>query len=101
MSRRRMAGLLRLRRHFSTLTAQILLASLSLLIFTVALGGFLFSMISNQTLDQQYQLRALGIATTTAQMSEIRSAVASGDPNHLINGIARQVMTAARTDYVV
>ena len=88
-------------RRFTTLTAQILLASLSLLIFTVALGGFLFSMISNQTLDQQYQLRALGIATTTAQMPEIRSAVASGDPGHVINGIARQVMTAARTDYVV
>ncbi|MEW1805855.1 sensor histidine kinase [Pseudarthrobacter sp. NPDC080039] len=88
-------------RRFSTLTAQILLASLSLLLFTVALGGFLFSMVSNQTLDQQYQLRALGIATTTAQMAEIRSALPAGDPDHVINGIARQVMTAARPDYVV
>src|SRR6476661_6193272 len=101
MSRRRMAGLLRLRRHFSTLTAQILLASLSLLLFTVVLGGLLFSMISNQTLDQQYQLRALGIATTTAQMSEIRSALAAGDPGHVIDGLAHGIMAAAQPDYVV
>ncbi|MFC0458597.1 ATP-binding protein [Arthrobacter liuii] len=92
---------LRGRHRFSTLTAQILLASLSLLVFTVALGGFLFSMISNQTLDQQYQLRALGIATTAAQMSEVRSALAAGDPGHVIDGIAHQVMAAAQPDYVV
>lgn len=96
-----MAGLLRLRRHFSTLTAQILLASLSLLLFTVVLGGLLFSMISNQTLDQQYQLRALGIATTTAQMPEIRSALAAGDPGHVIDGLAHGIMAAAQPDYVV
>ncbi|UUL77473.1 PAS domain-containing protein [Pseudarthrobacter sp. Fe7] len=91
----------RVRHRFSTLTAQILLASLSLLLFTVALGGFLFSMISNQTLDQQYQLRALAIATTTAQMSEVRSALAAGDAGHVIDGIAHRIMAAAQPDYVV
>lgn len=101
MNRNWAASRLWARRRFSTLTAQILLALLSLLILTVALGGFLFSIISNQTLDQQYQLRALGIATTTAQMTEVRSALVTGDPGHVINGIARQVMTAAQPDYVV
>lgn len=101
MSRKWAASRLWASRRFSTLTAQILLALLSLLILTVALGGFLFSIISNQTLDQQYQLRALGIATTTAQMTEVRSALKTGDPDHVINGIARQVMTAAQPDYVV
>ena len=101
MSRTSALQRLRAGRRFSTLTGQILLASLSLLLFTVALGGFLFSMISNQTLDQQYQLRALGIAATTAQMPEIRTALAAGDPGHTINGIAQQVMAAAQPDYVV
>ncbi|MBT2567201.1 sensor histidine kinase [Arthrobacter sp. ISL-85] len=101
MSWASLAPRLRLGRRFTTLTAQILLASLSLLLFTVVLGGFLYSIISNQTLDQQYQLRALGIAATTAQMPEIRSALAAGDPDHAIDGIAHEVMAAARPDYVV
>ncbi|WP_284975072.1 sensor histidine kinase [Arthrobacter sp. efr-133-TYG-104] len=89
------------RSRFSTLTTQILLASLSLLFLTVVLGGVLFTMISNQTLDQQYQLRALGIATTTAQMPEIRSALAAGDPQKVIAGLAQQITSAAQPDYVV
>ncbi|WP_427018200.1 ATP-binding protein [Pseudarthrobacter sp. P1] len=87
--------------HSSTLTTQILLASLSLLLLTVVLGGFLFTLISNQTLDRQYQLRALGIATTSAQMPEIRSALAAGDPKHVIDGLAREIATAAQSAYVV
>ncbi|MEZ2390147.1 ATP-binding protein [bacterium RCC_150] len=87
--------------HSSTLTTQILLGSLSLLVLTVVLGGFLFTMISNQTLDRQYQLRALGIATTTAQMPEIRSALATGDSGHVIAGLARKITAAAQSSYVV
>lgn len=101
MSRVSMAQRLRAGGHFSTLTAQILLASLSLLVLTVVLGGVLFTMISNQTLDQQYQLRALGIATTTAQMPEIRSALVAKDPNHVIAGLAQKITEAAQPDYVV
>lgn len=85
----------------STLTTQILVASLSLLVFTVVLGGFLFTLISNQTLDRQYQLRALGIATATAQMPEIRSALAAGDPEHVIGGLAKKIAAAAQPAYVV
>jgi len=77
--------------HSSTLTTQILLGSLSLLLLTMVLGGFLFTMISNQTLEWQYQLRALGIASTTAQMPEIRSALAAKDPQHIIDGLARAI----------
>ncbi|WP_427170740.1 ATP-binding protein [Arthrobacter sp. 92] len=85
----------------STLTTQILLASLSLLLLTVVLGGFLFTLISNQTLDRQYQLRALGIAATSAQMPEIRSALAAGDPKHVIDRLAREIAAAAQPAYVV
>ncbi|HEV7167855.1 MAG TPA: sensor histidine kinase, partial [Micrococcaceae bacterium] len=100
---RRPAVLSRLRtgRHSFTLTTQILQGSLSLLLLTVVLGGFLFTLISNQTLDGQYQLRALGIATTTAQMPEIRSALAAGDPAHVIDGLAQKITAAANPAYVV
>jgi len=101
VSRASVARRLRGGGHSSTLTTQILLGSLSLLVLTVVLGGFLFTMISNQTLDRQYQLRALGIATTTAQMPEIRSALAAGDPGHVIAGLAREITAAAQSSYVV
>jgi len=101
VSRASVARRLRGGGHSSTLTTQILLGSLSLLVLTVVLGGFLFTMISNQTLDRQYQLRALGIATTTARMPEIRSALAAGDPGHVIAGLAREITAAAQSSYVV
>ena len=101
MSRASVARRLRGGGHSSTLTTQILLGSLSLLVLTVVLGGFLFTIISNQTLDRQYQLRALGIATTTARMPEIRSALAVGDPGRVIDGFAREITAAAQSSYVV
>ena len=89
-------------RHRSlTLTTQILLGILSLLVLAVVLGGFLFTLLSNQTLDRQYQLRALGIATTTATMPQIRADLAAGDPQHRIEGLAALVMAAAKPAYVV
>lgn len=54
-----MAQRLRAAGHSWTLTTQILLASLSLLL-TVVLGGFLFTLISNQTLDRQYPVACPG-----------------------------------------
>lgn len=65
------------------------MASLSLLL-TVVLVGFLFALISNQALHRQYQLRALGIATTTAQVPEIRSALTAGDPTQILDGLAQE-----------
>jgi two-component system CitB family sensor kinase len=101
MSRASVAQRLRADGHSSTLTAQILRSSLLLLLLTVVLGGVLFTLISNQTLDRQYQLRALGIASTTAQMPEIRSAMAAGDPTHIIDGLAHEITSAAQSAYVV
>jgi two-component system CitB family sensor kinase len=101
VSRASVTERLRAGEHSWTLTTQILLATLSLLVLTVVLGGWLFTLISNQTLDRQYQLRALGIATTTAQMPEIRSSLAAGDPTHVIDGFARQITAAAQSAYVV
>ncbi|HEY8702215.1 MAG TPA: sensor histidine kinase [Arthrobacter sp.] len=74
---------------------------LSILVLTVTMGGILFSLISNQTLERQYQLRALGIAATVAQMPEVAAALATGDPGHSIQTLATRVQTEARPDYVV
>ncbi|MCQ9162663.1 MULTISPECIES: sensor histidine kinase [unclassified Arthrobacter] len=84
-----------------TLTTQILLSMLSLLLLAVVLGAFLFTVVSNQTLDRQYQLRALGIATTTAAMPEVRSALEAKDPHHTIAALAREIVATANPSYVV
>jgi len=84
-----------------TLTTQILLSMLSLLVLAVVLGAVLFTVVSNGTLDRQYQLRALGIATTTAAMPEVRTALAAKDPHHDIEELAKQIVAAANPSYVV
>lgn len=90
-----------LNRRARTLTAQIFLWTMSIVMFTVTLGGLLFSMASNQTLDRQYQLRALGIATTVSQMPQIRTALQDGDPQHTIASLAAAVVDSAQPAYVV
>ncbi|KHL04034.1 ATP-binding protein [Sinomonas humi] len=81
--------------------SQILVWTLCILLLTVALGGFVTSQITRQVLDDQYRLRALGIATTVAQMPEIVSDLEAKDPNHQIQALAEQVRLHAQPDYVV
>lgn len=83
------------------MSAQIALWMLSILVLTVTMGGVLFTLVSNQSLDREYKLRALGIATTVAQMPEVVIALGSGDQDHLIQAIATRVQSEARPDYVV
>ncbi|MDQ4502525.1 sensor histidine kinase [Sinomonas sp. ASV322] len=83
------------------LASQILVWTLCILLLTVALGGFVTSRIVRQTLDDQYRLRALGIATTVAQMPEIATDLETGDPSKRIQAIAEEVRIQAHPDYVV
>ncbi|WP_205759968.1 sensor histidine kinase [Arthrobacter sp. PAMC25564] len=83
------------------MTAQILIWMLSILVLTVTMGGVLFTMISNQSLDRQYQLRALGIAASVAQMPQIGAAMETGDPQHTIERLAAGVIDSAQPAYVV
>ncbi|MGO4385672.1 ATP-binding protein [Specibacter sp. RAF43] len=101
MSRTFVSKARRTQHRSMTLTTQILLGVLALLVLAVVLGGFLFTLVSNKTLDRQYQLRALGIATTTAAMPQIRTALAAGDPQHVIDGLAAGITAAANPAYVV
>ncbi|WP_211879521.1 ATP-binding protein [Pseudarthrobacter albicanus] len=84
-----------------TLTGQILIWVLSILVLTVTMGGVLFTLISNQSLDRQYRLRALGIAATVSQMPQIGAALQAGDPQHTIERLAAGVIDAAQPAYVV
>ncbi|WP_427134530.1 ATP-binding protein [Pseudarthrobacter sp. S9] len=83
------------------MTAQILIWMLSILVLSVTLGGFLFTMVSNQTLDRQYQLRALGIAATVSQTPQIRTALVAGDPQHSIALLATGIVDTGQAAYVV
>lgn len=83
------------------LASQILVWMLCILLLVVALGGFVTSQITRQNLDDQYRLRALGIATTVAQIPEIASDLEAKDPNHRIEALAQKVRLSAHPDYVV
>lgn len=83
------------------LASQILFWTLGLVVATVALGGLVASRITGQVLDDQYRLRALGVAESVAQMPEISSGVTAGDPTRRIQEIAAQVSMRAEVDYVV
>jgi two-component system CitB family sensor kinase len=84
-----------------TLASQILLGVLSILVITTSLGGFLYVTISNRQLDQQYQQRALDVAKTVAQMSDVRDALAAGDPQGFIQRRAEQVRQNTDAAYIV
>ncbi|GAA4045698.1 sensor histidine kinase [Arthrobacter methylotrophus] len=92
---------LRARWKARPLASQILVWLLCILFVTVTLGALLYTQISNQTLEDQYRLRALGIATTVAQMPEIVTSLGNGDPTHSIQAIATKVQSQAQPDYVV
>lgn len=83
------------------LASQILVWTLCLLLLTVALGGFVTNRITGQVLDEQFRQRALGVATTVAQMPEIAAALQTHDPSKRIQALAQQVRSQAQTDYVV
>lgn len=83
------------------LATQILVWVLCILLATVSLGGYLYSRISNDVLDREYQLRALGIATTFSQMPQLPAALKSGDPKHTIQQLAGKVIEEAQPAYVV
>ncbi|MEZ2389518.1 ATP-binding protein [bacterium RCC_150] len=92
---------LRARWKARPLASQILAWLLCILFVTVTLGALTYTQISNQSLEDQYRLRALGIATTVAQMPEIVTSLGNGDPAHSIQAIATKVQEEAQPAYVV
>jgi two-component system, CitB family, sensor kinase len=83
------------------LASRILVWVLCILLLTVAGGALLYDRISNQTLENQYRQRALGIATTVAQMPEIAAALQNRDPSGSVQALAAAVQSRAHPDYVI
>ena len=80
---------------------QILATVLTILVFTIAAGGFLFSQITGQNLEQQYQLRALSVAVSVSKIPAIITALEAGDPSHTISKFAEKTRSATGVSYVV
>jgi two-component system CitB family sensor kinase len=83
------------------LASQILLGVLSILILTVSVGGILYAQDSGQTLEEQYQLRALGIAQSVSSNQQIVGDLEAGDPTHAIRKLATAIKGATGAAYVV
>jgi two-component system, CitB family, sensor kinase len=83
------------------LASQILIGVLSILVLTISVGGLLYAKDSGQTLEQQYQLRALGIAQSVSQSPDIVEALVAGDPDHVIRRLATTIRSTTGAAYVV
>ncbi len=83
------------------LATQILLVMITILVLTVSIGGVLYSNDNSQTLQQQYELRALSIASSVAKTPSIITALQTGDPNGEVATMAEQFMQATGAAYVV
>jgi two-component system CitB family sensor kinase len=83
------------------LASQILLGVLAILVLTISVGGILYAKDSGQTLEQQYQLRALGIAQSVSRSPDISEALGAGDPSHSIQRLAAAVRSTTGAAYVV
>jgi two-component system CitB family sensor kinase len=84
-----------------TLASQVLVGVLGILVVSTAVGGFLYVTLSGHLLDQQYEQRALGIASSVAQIPEIRDALISGDQDGTIQVLAERVRHRTGAAYVV
>jgi two-component system CitB family sensor kinase len=84
-----------------TLASQILIGVLAILLVTMAVGILLVVRNSRETFDKQYERRALAVATTVAQIPEIKTAITDRDPTHLIPRLASSIAAATGASYVV
>ncbi|MFN2559728.1 MAG: ATP-binding protein [Jatrophihabitans sp.] len=87
--------------RLKTLASRILLAVLVILLATVVIGGVLDVQLTKRTFDRQYEDRAVSVADVVAEMPQIQSAVAAGDPRQVIDPIAERVAHRSGVSYVV
>lgn len=84
-----------------SLASQILAGVLGILILTIAAGSALYIEFTSRSLDRQYEARALSIAATVAQISEIRTGITRPDPARVIQSLTARVQQGTGADYVV
>jgi two-component system CitB family sensor kinase len=84
-----------------TLASRILLAVFGILIATVFIGGLLDIQLTKRTFDRQYEDRARAVANVVAEIPQVKTAVAAGDPTHLIPALANRIAKGSDATYVV
>lgn len=90
-----------LRRRRPTLTGQILLLQLAIVVVTVSTGAFVSWHQTRTQLDEQYGQRVLAIAESTAALPAVREAFDDPDPSATIQPLAEAIRKAAGALFVV
>lgn len=84
-----------------TLAGRILVAVLGIVIATMAIGVWLYSRATANLTDQHAQEQARSIAVSVAAIPDVAEELVSGDPNHLLPGLAERIRVDAGAAYVV
>ena len=87
--------------RLKTLASRILFAVVGILIATVVIGGLLDIQLTKRTFDKQYEDRAVAVANVVAEIPQIKTAVAAGDPDHVIQALASRIAKGSGASYVV
>ena len=82
-------------------TRQMLLLQIGLVTLVVAVGFVLTAWILSDSLIEQYQRRALAVAESVSSDAVVGDAVASGDPEHIVQLRAEAVRVATGAAFVV
>jgi two-component system CitB family sensor kinase len=84
-----------------TIASRIVLAVLGILLATVVLGGALDVQLTKRTFDKQYEDRARAVANVVAEIPQVKTAVAAGDPMRIIPALADRIASGSDASYVV
>lgn len=87
--------------RLKTIASRILLAVLGILLATVVIGGALDVQLTKRTFDKLYEDRARAVANVVAEIPQVQTAVATGDPTRLMPALADRIATGSDASYVV
>ncbi|MDQ2848131.1 MAG: sensor histidine kinase [Actinomycetota bacterium] len=88
-------------RQLRTLSSQILIGVFAILLTTVVIGGLLDIRLTRQSLDRQYEERAVAVAAVVAATPAVQAAVTAGDPTRVLPALALRLASASGATYVV
>jgi len=83
------------------LQPRIVVATMALVTIVVGLTGGLFVYMLRHTLMEQIGEDALDVARAVARIPEVRQAVVTDDPDHIIQPLAERIRAATGADFIV
>ena len=83
------------------LSTRILASQVAVLLIAVSSGFFLFTRELRRDIDRGYEAHALSIAQAAAANAQIRAAMAAGDKDHAVAGLAASLREATGASYIV